>query len=114
MKTKEQLRGLKDLALDAVENGSLAMERLHADKAKKTFEALEQIPKLAVPMRGLHEIHDTALSNAYGLVRLVNRVVGETVEAALGAPPPKPPVHVRPSQRVAKRSEPIARTRAAS
>jgi hypothetical protein len=85
MSTKEKWRGLKDLALDAVENGSLAVERVHTATAKRTFDALEQIPELAAPAKGIHALHDVAVSSIYGMIRLVNQIVGDTVDAALGS-----------------------------
>lgn len=118
MKTKEQIRGLKDLALDAVENGSIAFERVHVATTKRTFDALEQIPQIAAPVRGLHAMHDAALTNAYALVRHVNKVVGVAVDRALGAQmqTPKPPASTRPTHAPASGSvaRPVARHRAAS
>lgn len=86
MSTKERWRGLKDLALDAVENGSLAIERVHTETAKRTFEALERIPELASPVKGIHALHDTAVTNVYGMIRMASQIVGDTLDVALGEP----------------------------
>jgi hypothetical protein len=81
----QRWRGLKSLIVDAVEHGSRAVERLQKEAARKPLELLEQIPPLAVPARGIHEIHDAAVSAVHGMIRLVNRVTGETVDMVLDA-----------------------------
>jgi hypothetical protein len=80
-----RLRGLKDLVQDAVDAGATAIERVHRQAAARPFALLEKLPALAVPARGVHEIHDAVVTHAYGMVRLVNRVVRETTDAALDA-----------------------------
>lgn len=98
----ERWRGLKSLIVDAVEHGSRAVERIQKETARKPFEILEQIPPLAVPVKGIHEIHDTAVSGIHGMIRLVTRVTGQTLDVVLdaveqqtaraeqAAPPPAP------------------------
>jgi len=82
---------------DAVEHGSRAVERLQKETARRPFEILEQIPAIGVPAKGIHEIHDTAVSHVHQMIRLVNQVVGQTLDAALDvaektqAPPGKSP-----------------------
>jgi hypothetical protein len=78
-------RGLKSLLVDAVEHGSRAVEHLQKETAKVPFDILEQIPPLAVPVRGAREIHDTAVTGIHGMIRLVNRVVGDTLDVVLDA-----------------------------
>jgi hypothetical protein len=81
----ERWHGLKSLVQDAVEHGSRAVERVQKDVAKRPFDMLEQIPPLKVPVKGIREIHDTAVSGVHGMIRLVTRVAGETVGAILDA-----------------------------
>jgi len=81
----QRWRGLKALVADAVDHGSRAVERIQKETAKKSFDLLEQIPPLTVAVKGIREIHDTALSGVHGMIRLVNRVAGETIDAALDA-----------------------------
>jgi hypothetical protein len=76
-------RGLKSLIVDAVEHGSRAVEHIQKETAKLPFDILEQIPALEVPVKGIREIHDVAVSGVHGMIRLVNRVVGETLDVAL-------------------------------
>ena len=79
----QRWRGLKALVVDAVEHGSRAVERIQMETAKKPFDLLEQIPPLEVPVKGIREIHDTAVSGIHGMIRLVNRVTGQTLDLVL-------------------------------
>jgi len=82
-------RGLKSLIVDAVEHGSRAVERIQLAAAKTPFEILEQIPPIAVPVKGIHEIHDTAVTGVHGMIRLVNRVAGQTLDVVLDVVDPQ-------------------------
>jgi hypothetical protein len=79
----ERWRGLKSLIIDAVDNGSRTVERLQLETARLPFEILEQIPPIAVPVKGIHLIHDTAVAGVHGMIRLVTRVTGETLDVVL-------------------------------
>jgi hypothetical protein len=81
----ERLRGLKSLVVDAVEHGSRAVERIQKETVGKPLDLLEQIPPLAVPVKGIHEIHDTAVSGIHEVIRLVNRVTGDTLDVVIAA-----------------------------
>jgi hypothetical protein len=78
-------RGLKALVVDAVEHGSRAVERIQLAAARRPFEILEQVPPIAVPVKGIHEVYDTAVTGVHGMIRLVNRVTGETIDVVLDA-----------------------------
>ncbi len=79
----QRWRGLKSLVVDAVEHGSRAVERVQKETARRPFEILALIPPLEVPVKGIQEIHDTAVSGIHGMIRLVTRVVGGTVDVVL-------------------------------
>jgi hypothetical protein len=79
----KKLRGLKAIVQDVVEHGSLAVEKVQKETSNLPFDALELIPPLAVPIRGVRAIHDASVATVYGMIRLVNRVVGETVDVVL-------------------------------
>jgi hypothetical protein len=79
----ERWRGLKDLVQDAVDHGSRAVERLQKEAAKRPFDLLEKIPQIALPVKGIREIHDASVSSVHGVIRLVNRVAGDTVDVVL-------------------------------
>jgi hypothetical protein len=89
-------RGLKSLVVDAVEHGSRAVEKLQIETARVPFQIAAQIPRLAVPAKGAHAIHDTAVTATHGLIRLVTRVVGDTVDVVLDAVEKRPPAAVPP------------------
>jgi hypothetical protein len=74
-----RLRGLKALVQDAVDQGSRAVERLQKETMRRPLEIIAQIPPLEVPGKGILEIHDLAVTNTHAVVRLVNRVVFDTV-----------------------------------
>ena len=76
-------RGLKQLVENAVENGSIAIERLQKETARRPFTILESIPPLAVPVRGIHELHDQIVSAVHGSIRITTRVVGQCVDVVL-------------------------------
>jgi hypothetical protein len=79
----QRWRGLRALVTDAVEHGSRAVERVQLRMAKQTFDILEAIPPLALPAKGVHEIHDASVAGVHGMIRLVNRVVGETLDVVI-------------------------------
>jgi hypothetical protein len=83
MTRAKRIRGLKNLLQDAVEHGSLAVERVQLERAKLPFALLESVPKIAAPARGVHILHDAAVSTTHGMIRLVNRVVGDTLDAVI-------------------------------
>ena len=80
-----RLRGLRALVTEAVEHGSLAVERVHKATAARPFAVLEHLPEIGPAARAIHVIHDTSVSLAYGAVRLVNRTVGGALDVALAA-----------------------------
>ncbi len=85
MAAMERWRGLKALVVDAVDHGSRAVERIQMETARTPFDLLEQIPPLEAPVKGIREIHDTAVAGIHGMIRLVNRVTGQTLDLVLDA-----------------------------
>jgi len=79
----ERWRGLKALVHDTVDQGSRVVERLQKQAAQRPLELLARIPPLQVPAKGILEIHEMAVSNTHAMVRLVNRVVVETLDVVL-------------------------------
>ncbi|HMJ16258.1 MAG TPA: hypothetical protein VK524_32815 [Polyangiaceae bacterium] len=73
-------RGVKNLLESAVENGSRAIERVHKETARRPFTILENIPPIALPARGIHELHDHVVSAVHGSIRITNRVVGQCLD----------------------------------
>ena len=69
--------------VDAVEHGSRAVERIQKETARRPFEILAKIPPLEVPVKGIHVIHDTAVAGVHGMIRLVNKAVGGTLDVVI-------------------------------
>lgn len=78
-------RGLTTLVQDAVDHGSLAIERLQKEAAARPFAILEAIPPIATPAKVIHALHDASVAGIHAAIRLVARVVGGTVDAVLAA-----------------------------
>lgn len=79
----QRWRGLRALVTDAVEHGSRAVERVQIQTARRPFDILEQIPAIRLPVRGIRVIHDTSVAGVHGMIRLVNQVVGETLDVVI-------------------------------
>lgn len=82
-KSIDRLRGLKNLIIDAVDHGAGAIEKVHLGTAKRTFDVLEAIPGIDEPTKVAHVVHDASVAGVYGAVRLVTRVVGVVLDAAI-------------------------------
>ena len=80
---RKRWRGLALLVRDAVEHGSRAVEKVHLETTRRPFAILEHIPGLEMPTRVVHSVHDLTVISVYESIRLVNRVVGATVDVAL-------------------------------
>ncbi len=78
-------RGLVVLVKDAVENGSMAVEKIQKETANRPFGLLEQLAPIAGPVKAIHTIHDLTVSTTHSAIRLVNRVVTDTVDGVLAA-----------------------------
>jgi hypothetical protein len=83
MRDLARWRGLVALVRDAVEHGSRAVERIQLETARRPFTILEAIPGVAEPTRVVHAIHDATVTSVHGVVRVVARGVGATVDVAL-------------------------------
>lgn len=79
----KRIRGLKSLVQAAVEHGSRAVEKVQIEMAKTPFDLLEQVPPLKVPVAGVRLIYNTSVSTTHGMIRLVNKTVGDTLEVVL-------------------------------
>ena len=79
----KRLRGVLHLVRDAVEHGSVAVERLQKQAASTPLRVLEALPPLAAPARQVRVLHDAGVSAVHGLVRLVNRGAGAAADTLL-------------------------------
>lgn len=91
--TLSRARGLAALVRDAVEHGSRAVEKVHLEIARRPFTVLEHVPGIEAPTKAVHVVHDLTVQSVYSSIRLVNGLVGATVEAAfdLAERPPQGP-----------------------
>ena len=83
MNQMKRWRGLAKLVVDAVEHGSAAVERVQMETARRPFVILEHIPPIADAARGVHVVHDVAVSSVYTIIRRVNGIAGKTIDAVL-------------------------------
>ena len=81
----DRWRGLRALVQDAVEGGSRAVERVQLETARTPFAILEQIPKVAAPAKAVHLLYEVSVASTHGMIRLVTRAVGATLELVIDA-----------------------------
>jgi hypothetical protein len=93
-----------------VENSSHAIERVHRETAARSFDVLEQIPPVAIPARSVRVLHDAALASVHGVIRLVNRAAGGTLDAVLDVAERGPATPA--GSRCSSPAPPVTRTRA--
>ena len=79
----KRVKGLKSLVQSAVEHGSRAVEKVQIEMAKTPFDLLEKVDPLKVPVAGVRMIYNTGVSTTHGMIRLVNKVVGETLDVVI-------------------------------
>lgn len=80
-----RIRGLKDLVIDAVDNGSTAIEKLQKETVQLPFNVLAEVAPKGVPVRGIQEIYEASVSGTHAVIRMVNRVVGQTLDVVIDA-----------------------------
>ena len=81
----KQWRGVTALLRDAVEHGSVAVEKLQKDTAKLPFDVLEIITPIAPVARVAHTVFDASVSATHGSIRLVARVAAAATDAVLAS-----------------------------
>ncbi len=86
----KRIRGLKSLLQAAVEHGSRAVEAVQIEVAKTPFDLLEKVPPLKVPVAGVRLLYNTGVGTTHTMIRLVNKVVGDTLDVVLDQVEPSP------------------------
>jgi len=66
-------RGLGWLVVEAVEQGSRAVERIQLETARHRFGILAHVPVLATAAGVVHQVHDAAVTAVHASVRGVSR-----------------------------------------
>lgn len=79
----KRIRGLKSLLQAAVEHGSRAVEAVQIEVAKTPFDLLEKVPPLKLPVAGVRLLYNTGVGTTHTMIRLVNKVVGDTLDVVL-------------------------------
>lgn len=97
MSNVRRWKGLSSMIGDAVEHGSLAVERIHMATARRPFEIIEKIPAVASPTKIVHGVHDAIVTQTYKQIRWWNSLVQQVVQAALPEDP-KPTESAQPSE----------------
>ncbi|HTP27393.1 MAG TPA: hypothetical protein VMK12_17295 [Anaeromyxobacteraceae bacterium] len=75
--------GLKDLLVDAVHHGSIAVEEVHQAVARRPIEILQRVPPLASTARFVGAWQSAGISAVYGAVRVVNAAAGQVAGAII-------------------------------
>jgi len=77
--------------VEAVEQGSRAVERIQLETARHRFGILAHVPVLATAAGVVHQVHDAAVTAVHASVRGVSRVAGTVLDIGLAAIDTKPP-----------------------
>ncbi len=85
----KRIRGLKSLVQAAVEHGSRAVEAVQIEMAKTPFDLLEKVPPLKLPVAGVRLLYNTGVGTTHTMIRLVNKVVGDTLDVVIDQVGPK-------------------------
>lgn len=88
MNARARWLGLTTLLTDAVEHGSVAIEKIHLSSAQLPFQLIERIPVVSAPAALVHEAHDALVARTYQQVRFWNGAVQKVVRAALAEEAP--------------------------
>ncbi len=79
------LRGTRALVEASVEHGSVAIERIQKEVAKRTVSWVERIAPIAPATTVVLAVHDAAVGSTHTAIRGVNRLVGVACEKAIDA-----------------------------
>lgn len=111
----ERVRGIVDLIHEAVEKGSLVIEKAQKDVAAKPLAVLEKLPGQAATLsKAVHEAHDAAVTGTHSMIRSMNDRVEKTVESWIERVAPKPPSAETSASAAAPGSAPGSGEQAAS
>ena len=82
-KKADELRGLKDLLVAALNGGTTTVEQMHASIARRPFEVLERLPVTRIPAAAVRMIHDGIAGGVYRGLRGLNGLAGGAAGLAL-------------------------------
>ena len=76
-------RGLKDLVVDAVYQGTAAVERVHQEMAVRPLVIAARVPPLAAVARRAGAVQAAVIASTYLTIRAVTRLAGLVAGLAL-------------------------------
>lgn len=81
--TKRQVRGVVELARDAVDGTAVALLRAHGDIARSAYRILAKVKPIAPAVRAIEEAQQVAMECVYGTISMMSVVTATAVIAAL-------------------------------
>jgi hypothetical protein len=80
-----RLRGLADLLQDAVQHGTIAVEKVHQSVARTPLDVVAIVPPLAAPARWVAAWQSRMIARTYDTIRETSAAVGVLVRAVVDA-----------------------------
>ena len=74
-KTIQRLRGLKKLLHDSIDIGTDFVEKHHRNAADKSFDILEQIDPIVIPVKTVRVVYNGTIFMTYESIHFVNKAV---------------------------------------
>ena len=78
-----EIRGMKDVLVDALSGGVATVAEMHAAIARYPFAILERIPTTRLPAAAVRVVHDQIAASVYGTLRGVTAGAGLAADVAL-------------------------------
>ncbi len=80
-----RLRGLTELVEDAVQHGTIAVEKVHQSVARTPLDAVAVVPPLAATARRIAAWQAHAIATTYATIRVTSAAAAELVRVCLDA-----------------------------
>lgn len=78
-----QLRGLKDLVQETVDDAVGAIADVHREMARRPYALMSHLPLIGRPAREIERVQHDIIDGIYGSIRAVNAVVGKAASYTL-------------------------------
>ena len=78
-----RLRGLTDLVQDAVQHGTIAVEKVHQSVARTPLDVLAFLPPLTATARGIAAWQAHVIAATYDTIRETSAAAGELLRACI-------------------------------
>jgi hypothetical protein len=80
-----RLRGLTDLVQDAVQHGTIAVEKVHQSVARTPLDVLAIVPPLTATARWIAAFQSHVIATTYDTIRETSAAAGALVRACIDA-----------------------------